>query len=432
MTQENEAASGLAISNALDIFVQHIDSLAEALPLTMVAINLAQMVAHRTYRKFVDEFCQSRTEEDKEYIQVETTHVYKFEKLEKRLDRILLAERTVPRSFVVSLVSHYDFFLGWLIKSLYLMKPEMLRASDRTMSLPELLEFNSIDEAQQYILEKEVEAVLRKSHSEQFDWLEHKFSISLRKDLSVWPTFIEVTERRNLFVHAGGVVSNQYLKICKQHGYDLDRAIVIGTELGVTKAYFDTAYQAIYEIGVKLAHVLWRKIKPNEIEEADKNLSNRCYDLLKEGKNELSKILLDFATDTLKKHSDEESRLVFVVNRAQAYKWIGNEEAALKIISAEDWSATGDKFKLAKAVLTNDFLEACTIMKRIGASGFPSKSDYRDWPLFKEFRKSEEFLKTFEEVFGEPYSKFETEASDVLNEEEYRDIFEPQDDVPSA
>jgi hypothetical protein len=273
---------------------------------------------------------------------------------------------------------------------------------------------------------------LRKSHSEQFDWLEERFSIELRKDLPIWPTFIEVTERRNLFVHAGGVVSNQYIKICRQHGYNLDASVAIGTELGVTGAYFRTAYEAIYEIGVKLAHVLWRKMKPSDIEEADRHLSNRCYDLLKESKNELAKVLLDFATTTLKRHSDVEARLTFVVNRAQAYKWTGDEEETIKIISAEDWSATSYKFKLAKAVLTNDFSGATTIMKRIGANAFPSKSDYRDWPLFKEFRKSEEFQKTFEEVFGEPFSNFEKEASLVLDDEDFKNIFEaPHSAQPS-
>lgn len=56
-------------------------------------------------------------------------------------------------------------------------------------------------------------------------------------------------------------------------------------------------------------------------------------------------------------------------------------------------------------------------MRRIGPNATPSKSDYRDWPLFKEYRQSDEFLNTFEEVFGEPFSEFEKQAKAVLDNE---------------
>lgn len=430
MTYKDEESKSLAVPIALDVFIRHIDSLVETLPLTMVVIQSVHVLAIRRYRKFVEDFCEIETVGEKEYINVARERLYRFEKLNKRVERVDIAARTVPQSFVVSLVSHYDFFLGRLVKALYLLKPEKLKASDRTLTISQLLEFNSIDDAQEYVLEKEIETLLRKSHSEQFDWLENKFSISLRKNLEVWPTFIEVTERRNLFVHAGGVVSSQYLKVCRDNGYELDPSVTVGTELGVSRGYFETAYRAVYEIAVKLTHVLWRKIQPGTIQEADRHLSNKSYDLLKEDKNQLAAILLDFATDTLKKHSDEEARLVFIVNKAQAYKWSGNEEAVQKIIVAEDWSATSDKFKIAKAVLTNDFKEASNIMRRIGPDGIPSKSDYRDWPLFKEYRKSDEFLKTFEEVFGEPFSEFEKEAK--LLDDEGQDLFDVPDEAPPS
>jgi hypothetical protein len=98
-----------------------------------------------------------------------------------------------------------------------------------------------------------------------------------------------------------------------------------------------------------------------------------------------------------------------------------DEQGARNIITSEDWSDASDEFKLAEAVLLNDFDKAATIMKKIGPDGYPSKSYYRDWPLFKEFRQSEEFLKTFEEIFGEPYNQFEKEVSEYSLE----DLFTP-------
>lgn len=91
---------------------------------------------------------------------------------------------------------------------------------------------------------------------------------------------------------------------------------------------------------------------------------------------------------------------MLVVNRAQAYKWLGNNEKCRAVMSAEDWSAKADEFKLANAVLADNWNDAVVIMKRIGASGPVSQSDYRDWPLFRMFRKEAVFLSAYESVFG--------------------------------
>jgi hypothetical protein len=74
-----------------------------------------------------------------------------------------------------------------------------------------------------------------------------------------------------------------------------------------------------------------------------------------------------------------------------------------------------DKFKIAKAVLDDDFDGAAKLMVKIGAEGDVPKAGYRDWPLFKEFRKSAVFHETFLRVFGEPAVRIESidkESSD--------------------
>lgn len=45
------------------------------------------------------------------------------------------------------------------------------------------------------------------------------------------------------------------------------------------------------------------------------------------------------------------SRKILVLNRAQTYKWIGQEKRALEILAAEDWDAANEKFQLGVAVL---------------------------------------------------------------------------------
>jgi len=73
--------------------------------------------------------------------------------------------------------------------------------------------------------------------------------------------------------------------------------------LEVSPTYFRQAYEALFEVGVKLAQVFWRKLKPAELKDADEHLITVSYHLLVEQKYDLAKALLDFATEVLKKHS---------------------------------------------------------------------------------------------------------------------------------
>ena len=281
-------------------------------------------------------------------------------------------------------------------------------------------------DAREYIVEKEVETVLRKSHSEQFDWLEKKFGLTLRTGLPVWSDFIEVTERRNLFVHNRGIVSNHYLDVCRKHGVEFETKLQVGEQLSVPIEYFNSAFETIFEMGVKLAHVLWRKVQPEDLEKADSNLIKVGYDLLSEERFELASKILYFSTTTLKTFASEQNRLRFVVNQAQAYKWSDDMEKAREILSNEDWSTRSDDFQLAEAVLLDDFDKANEIVKRIGTTGNVEKNDYREWPLFRKYRKSEKLQSIFEEVFQEPLNLFsvkpqETESiseNDTLHKDE--------------
>jgi hypothetical protein len=175
-----------------------------------------------------------------------------------------------------------------------------------------------------------------------------------------------------------------------------------GKRLAVELAYFERAYEVLFEIGVKLAHVLWRKLMPNKLKEADQNLLKISFDLIVEGKYSLAIILLDFATTILKKQSSADYRLRFVVNRAQAYKWSGNVSRALEILNAEDFSAAKAVFRLAEAVLRDDFERALLAVREIGSSGEIGIVEYREWPLFKEFRKDDKFANIIFEIFNLP------------------------------
>lgn len=411
------------IGNVLTDFVDSIISLSETFPITMTSIITALQETLKRREEFDKENVQL-DDDDKDGLFIREDAYQEFLELSKKIKNYGLALHIVPQSLIVSLISQYDAFLGELLKKIFLIKPEMLNASEKPLTLAQLIEFGSVENAKNFVLEKEVESVLRKSHVEQFQWMESKFDIPLRKGLDVWPRFVELTERRNLFVHTDGVISSQYIKVCKENGVSWKDEIKLGDELEVTPKYFADAVNIMYEIGVKLAHVLWRKFKIEDLEEADGNLLDIAYEPLIKENYELAKVLFTFATNTLKKHFNQENRRIFLVNKALAYKWSGDDKKAKELISAEDWSDTRDKFRLAEAAILEDYPRVYQLMQEIGDSqNEVEKDDYRIWPLFKALRDEPEFAKTFEEIFGEPLTKLEVE----IDEDEIDEIEEAYD-----
>lgn len=330
-----------------------------------------------------------------------------FLKLKKRFENIELSKKILPKSFIITLISVYDAYLGNLIRTMFYTKPEILNASQKILTLADLVKCSNFDEAKAQIIEAEIQSVLRESHNKHFVWLENKIG-TLRKDLEIWLVFIELTERRNLFVHCNGVISDQYLTVCKEYGAILDKDLKIGNELSASQRYYRNAFNCIFEIGVKLGYVMWRKLRPEELELSDATLNTVCMDLISERRNELAITLLKFA-NKLPKYSSDNYKYYFKINLAQAYKWKGEPHKCNDIISSIDWSTFGYNFKLAIKVLEDNYKEAAIIMKKMGIEGDIGKVDYQLWPLFKEFRNVTEFKDAYQEIFGEAYHMEQTQ-----------------------
>lgn len=392
------------INRAIEKFVDRIEGIKRSEQIVMPLIGAFSKKADEAFAHFLEhEKIERKIEGTKTVFSVPLKNVAKFEELQRKCDSIDSALFQTPRALLVALVSAYDAYLGDLLRATFYLKPELLNASNRSLLFTDLVSLGSVEQAREYLIEKEIESVVRESHSKHFDWMENRFAVPLRKGLECWPTFIELTERRNLFVHTDGVISSQYLEVCRIHDVDVAK-LSAGDRLSVTGDYFQNAFQCLYEIGVKLGHVLWRKLAPNDLKGADEALNDVCFELLKSEKYSLASRLLEFSTNTLKKHHSNLVRRMFVVNLAIARKWGGDNQSAMNILDAEDWSDCGDNFKMAVAVLKEEFSEAEEIFRTLGAEAKGiGRVGYETWPLFRDFRKSEHFRNAFKDIYGEDF-----------------------------
>lgn len=310
----------------------------------------------------------------------------------------------LEKSLFISLFSAFDKYIGDLIAVLYARNPELYQNLNRELPLSEALQYTTIEELRDVVLDKEIESIRRKSYIEQFSDLEKRFSIKLTK-FDSWPSFIEASQRRNLFTHCDGIVSKQYLDVCKSVHYKPDKKYNnIGDQLGLGAKYFYGTCHLLTEVAVMLGQTLWRKIEPENIEQADSNLNSLVFDYLHMESWGKSISLSKFALG-LPRISDDQMERIFTVNYAIALNAIGKNSAAKNILDKKDWTATSYDFRLAYSVVCGDFEKSGELMTRLGKEGeLISEMAYHDWPLFREFRDQPEFFESYEQVYGYKYS----------------------------
>ncbi|MFZ3144012.1 hypothetical protein [Psychrobacter glacincola] len=326
---------------------------------------------------------------------------------------------TLEKSLFVSLFSSFDKFIGDLVDVLFRKEPKLYLNINKEIKISEVLEYNSIDELRQSFLDKEIESIRRKSYQEQFKSLENQFKITLTK-FKQWPSFIEKSQRRNLFTHCDGVVSKQYIDMCKEVGYKFEAEKNVGEQLEVGTEYLFHSCMIVAQVGIMLGQTLWRKVVSNEIEKADGHLNEKIFDFLHE-EEWLNAITIGNFAQNLRNNSTESMERMFLINHAIALNAINKKKEAKNLLDTKDWSATLLDFKLAYAVINFEYDEAQEIMNKIGKVGeLVVEIAYHDWPLFREFRESEQFLSGYESVYGYPYlSKVKEIAEANKNEVEF-------------
>ncbi len=384
---------------ATENFKYNIDCLIFSLPLIMAPLikefkhgknNLDNFLSAKTKKKFANEYL------------VKIKDWETLENLEKKVRNSSLAIRAVPRGLFISLVSYFDNHLRGLLNIVFEKNNFLLNNTEKKISTSEVLELTSITEVRQYLVNKEIEQLLYDGRKKCFDWLEEKLKIKCNFNEIGIKKFTELTERRNLFVHSDGIVTKQYINICRKNNIPLSKKIKVGYKLELTPGYFlDSCYLCLC-IGIELSQALWRKLEENKIEDADTYLLNMTADLLNNDNNLSAGRLLDFS-DKLEKVSSEKFKLMFIINRALSMKFGKSEKMAIDLINSRDWSAEDDELKLAVAIIKDDLKEAVKMMLKIGPTKDMKDAYKKDWPLFKEFRKTVLFRKTYKKIFKESF-----------------------------
>lgn len=348
------------------------------------------------------------------------SYINRFGVLTKKLDRSEQALNILPQSLFISLVSQYDVLIAQLVRFIYMYSENKLLESDSQISLREVFKIGDIDKIKEKFISDKIDSILRDSHTDQIKTLSKMIGDVPLDKVDFWKDFVEITQRRNLFVHCKGTISGQYINECKKWGVICEEKI--GTILNVDDEYFSKAFNVFYCMGVMLSQVISRVVLSDDlIGEIDSVLNNIIYETISEERYDIAIMLSEFAINKNTKHNNKLDEKYFILNYAQAYKWKGMQEKCKDILDKYDFSESKEDILVAKYALEDDVENVIKSMRIIGdKSDIMTDDAYATWEIFKGMREKNEFVSTFEEIFNKPL----LELDEINITEQTKDIIE--------
>jgi hypothetical protein len=303
------------------------------------------------------------------------------------------------RSALITLASHLEYLVAELIHAFYLQYPQALPSDERVLSLSELRAIGSIEDAENHLIDREVDALLRDSIEKQLEYFSSKrIRVNLDEIEKYKNNIIEIFQRRNLIVHNDGVVNKIYLSRISKELQESE--VKEGERLSVKDTYLNNAIDSIYLCGITLIQICWRKWGKETVEAADTVYAHLLYEALQERQYNIINSLQDFSLK-LEFSSDRDKRIVFV-NHAIALREQKQHDKMKKLIDTLDWSSTSLEFRVALCALKEEKENLLKILPTAIAAKEIKKYHLEEWPLFAPFREYEEFVQITENCIDEP------------------------------
>jgi len=283
---------------------------------------------------------------------------------------------------LISLLSSAEWFYSQLLHFFYDKNPNAAGIKKKTLTLDELKSFGTVEDAEKYLIDSKIEGLLRSSFSDWIDTLKSELGLGLGYLKEFLDELIEIYQRRNLFVHNGGVVNSIY------HSKVNQPETSIGEKLTVTRDYLDNAIDKIHVLFSLIACELWKKELPEDEARSD-FLMELNYGYLKQGKWTVAKLPNIFLTK-------DAAQPTIPKTYAQLNCWLCEKrlhglDKVKTELAKQDFSDKTIVIQLALAALKEEEDSFFDLLPRaINSEELPVKYLF-DFPILEEMRQSEKF-----------------------------------------
>ncbi len=394
----------LANLKALKIFVNNVSPTLkrnDALSL----LNIKKTLVQKEIIKYTKNI-QSKAKTDKNSIEIilkDIANIIKKMKFGEITNFTSSQVEILYKSSYIMLISHFDFLLSDLLHYYYYNYPESLYnrkgKNELSISLNELQFCSDLKEAIARIINKEIDKLLYTNLEGQKNYLKDYLKMDIEENIIDWNKINEAMERRNIIVHNDSKINNRYLKnIDFSVIPEEEKNLKEGDRISIDTNYFINIYNEIFNTGIILIQKFWRKYNKAEINLADASLNKDIYDLLLEENWKSAERLGLFGKKC--KISNKEIRLILDVNYAQSLKWQDKEKKLKDELNKFNLSTLSPKYALAFYTLKSDTENFYKNIEKSIKIDNMTKEDFMEWPLFREFRKDEDYKEKIDKIFS--------------------------------
>lgn len=298
------------------------------------------------------------------------------------------SEKFILNSLLISNVALFENFIRKIFIFLFNNNTNLITGTDKIFTINDVLQFETIGEARQSIIENKIDKLMRQDIS---SWSDH-FKKAAKSNLR-WcdDRLVEIFKRRNAFVHTDGLVNENYLDFINKSS-SFKNKLEINDRLDFNQEYLLDAVNKMAKsamiISLSTAEYMLKEypslINQNILELGELGLANLSHDLLRENRHKAVLGLYDIVNPILRRNSTRE---VLKVNDLCAQREIyGMDSRFIKSVKDWDVSALSENYKLVKLVFENKMEEALEFFVQLEQRMTITHNELVTWEALKPLR----------------------------------------------
>lgn len=350
--------------------------------------------AYKKINFIIDEDCDEKEDKNGENIETklniddESSGLIKYIIDERDKDltskNIFHKREIILESLVVSLCTYLEAFVSNITEDFYLNIHKGDLFYEKTIKFEELKEIGSIEEAEVFLIESELQYLFKKGFNTWFNKIDKFFDINKNfKDHNLNNVLNEINElylRRNLYVHADGKVNSIYLMHAPKE-YSQEKTL--DEKLRIDKEYIESKICMVEKIGTMMFFSYCLKKYNDKNKMFDDFNSVFINEIANDDNNDIYSITYNkfYKMDGSKLNSM--NQMMAKMNYFLAFKLRGDYNLIKEEIKKLDVSAYSDDFKRARNIIMEDEDSIDETIKH-----FENTEDHDflfeiQWPLYK-------------------------------------------------
>jgi hypothetical protein len=214
---------------------------------------------------------------------------------------------------------------------------------------------------------------------------------------------VEIYQRRNLFVHNGGIVNSIYFSKVKE---GLRKDIIINDKLNVDELYLESSICRLQKSFILIGAELWKKLDPEDTARGEV-LGNIVYENLLQSRWDICEGLSYFLIKDARINPVDKA--IAQINYWLCKKELGQYASIEKEIKQIDFSDKKEIFQLGLFALRNETQRIIEILPIVLETKQTNIERLEEFPILREFRETEEYkeFKSKSKFFEEDNKKVE-------------------------